>query len=808
MPGIVHEIHHAARRLFHSPGYALFAMIVLGLGLGATLFMSTVLKAYMLTALPYPQGDRIMFLSRANSLQGIDDMGVPVHEYLEWQQSQESFAALGAYYTNNVTLADGERAERVQGAFVTPSTFGVVQVEAHLGRTLLPTDGMAGAPWVIVLGYDVWQHRYARDPAILGKTIRATGVPMTIVGVMPDGFQFPSLQQVWIPLKLELSNFGGGTNRYLDTLGRLRPDVTLKQARAEFKNLSMSIAERNPESRGFTTRIEPFQHAYVTAETRTVILAMAGGVLFLLLIACSNVANLLLARTTSRQKDVALRAALGASHGRIMADVLVESLLLVIGGSIIGYFLADLGLQLTRRAYIAADIHQPFWIVLKIDRMALLAAAAAALASALLAGLLPALRAVQTDVNQYLKGGASCGGASGPRSAFALVAGQIALSCILLLCAGLMIRTVQSLEERPLGISNTNLLTGSIDLPFTRYPDKASWYRFYDELVSRLRADPNIIDATVASSYPGLNAWRATYRTRTMDVAADSPLPMAQYVSVMDNYADMLGMKLLRGRWFDERDHAGTELVTIIDNRFASQVFAGGNPIGKQIALAPGRPAEAPSEWRTIIGVTESTFMGRIDDVDRPAILVPLRQEPYVFMKVAIHTVGNPLVLTGTLRDTVSAIDPELAVFWIRTYDNWVWAGNFESRSVSVVFSVFGVVALLLAGAGIYGVLSYSVAQRTREIGLRRALGAADRRVLNLVLGRGIRQLVVGIGVGVLLGVIFARLLAGWLYGVKPFDPATLAIVATILTIVAFLASLIPALRAIRLNPTEALRDE
>lgn len=248
--------------------------------------------------------------------------------------------------------------------------------------------------------------------------------------------------------------------------------------------------------------------------------------------------------------------------------------------------------------------------------------------------------------------------------------------------------------------------------------------------------------------------------------------------------------------------------MTIIDARFASQVFAGKDPIGKQIALAPGRPAEPPSEWRTIIGVTESTFMGRIDSVDRPAILVPLRQEPYVFMKVAIRTVGNPLALAGTLRDTVSAMDPETAVFWIRTYDNWLWAGNFYGRSVSAVFSVFGVVALLLAGAGMYGVVSYSVAQRTREIGLRRALGAADGRVLSIVLGRGMRQLVIGVCSGIFLGVIFARLLAGWLYGVTPIDPTTLIVVVTTLAIVAFLAALIPALRAIRPSPTEALRDE
>jgi putative ABC transport system permease protein len=803
-----HEIRRSFDQLRRSAAFTVLAVVILGLGLSVTMYMFTVVKAYMLTPLPYPEGKRIMHLARANTLKGIDSMGVPPRDYAEWLQVQTSFAALATYYTNSVILSDGNFAERANGAYVTPSAFDVVRTNAHIGRTLRSSDAKPGAPWVIVLGFDVWQNRYNGDPAILDEDIRVNGIPMTVVGIMPEGFRFPSTQDVWVPLKLELSNFAGGQGRFLDTIGRLRDGVTLEQARAEFANIAAGLAARYPENRNVTSVIRPFQQAYVTADTRTVLLAMFAAVLFVLLIACSNVANLMFARTAGRQSELALRAALGAKPWRILVNVLAEGFVLALGGAVVAYFVADFGLDLTRRVYIAADITVPAWVVLEIEWKTLLFTALAAVVAGVLAGLAPAIRATRTDVNEYLKESSKGSGKSASRFSHTLVTAQIALSCVLLVCSALMIQSVLNINSRPLAIENTNLLMGRIDLPLAQYTDDAAWYGFYEQLVDRLQAHPDVIDATAAYSYPGMNSWVASYRRRGIELPAGEQFPLTQYAAVMDNYAETLGLQLLRGRWFDARDAADSEPVAIVDARFAAQVFPGDDPIGRQIALAPGRFDSPPTEWRTIVGVTEDVFMDGIGDTERPAALVPLKQKPYVLLTVAVRTRGAPLAFADTLRGTVHDLDPDVPVFRVRTYDSWIWAGNFDRRSISILFSVFAIVAVILAGAGIYAVLANSVSQRTREIGLRRAMGAQNRRVLNMVLGRGMLQLGIGVGAGFLFAVAFARLLSGYLHGVSPFDPFTLMFVALILFAVALLASLLPALCAMRVDPMEALRYE
>ena len=797
-----HEIRRALGQLRRSTAFTVLAVVILGFGLGATLYMFTVVKAYVLTPLPYPAAERIMHLGRVNPLDGLDHVRVPPHDYLEWRKAQQSFAALTAFYTNSVGLSGTDLPERVNGAFVTPSVFDVVQSRARIGRTLLPADAAPGAAPVIVLGFDLWMNRYNGDPAILGESVRVNGVPTTIVGVMPSDFRFPFAQEVWVPLRIDVSE----DIPYLGVVGRLQVGVTLEQARSEFANIAATLAAQYPENRNITTLIRPYRHAFITAETRAVIWVMFAAVLFVLLIACSNVANLMLARTVARQKDIALRTVLGADRRRIMALVLTESLVLALGGATLAYFLADVGLDLTRRAFGAADIEEPFWVVFEIDGKALLFVALAAVVAGLVAGLPPALHATRTDVNEYLKEGSKGGGASASRLSRTFVTAEIALSCILLVCTALMIQSVAKIDSRPLGIENRNLLTGRINLPQAQYPDATAWYRFFEQLVLRLEAHPDVLGATAAYSFPGMNGWIIGYRRRGVEVPEGDPLPLTQYAAVMDNYAEALGLQLLRGRWFDARDNADSEPVAIIDARFAAQVFPGEDPIGRQIA--PGPTGDPSSRWRTIVGVTEDTFMDGIDNVDRPATLVPLRQEPYPLLSVAVHTRDNPLAFSETLRETVHGMDPDVPVFWVRSYDNWIWAGNFSTRSVSFLFSIFAIIAVVLAAAGIYGVLTYSVSQRTREIGVRRAMGALDGRILNMVLGRAVLQLGIGLGAGLLCAIVFARLLSGYLHGVSPFDPFTLIVVALILFAVALLASLVPALRATRVHPMEALRYE
>lgn len=805
MYGIVQEIRQALSQLRRSPGFTLSALGILGLGLGVTLYMFTLVKAYMLTPLPYPDGERIMHIERVNPLHGSDGVPVTQHDFVAWQASQESFEVLAAFHEHPVILADDQPAGQLDGAYVTPSAFDVTRVPAHIGRTLLPADAEPGAEEVIVLGYDVWLNRYNGDPAVLGETIRVNGEPTTVVGVMPPGFRFPLNQNVWLPLKIDLTGIERGEGFTVQAFGRMREGVTLEQARAEFENIAAALATRYEENRNFTTSIKPFQDEFISAQARTVVGTMFASVLFVLLIACANVANLILARTAARQKDIAVRAAMGAGRWRIVLHVLTVSLVLALGGAIIGYYLADFGLELTNRAVTAADKARPFWVKLAIDWKVLAFGACAAMAAGVIAGLVPALRATRTDVNEHLKEGAKGSGAPASRLSRALVTAEIALSCILLVCSGLMIRSVVNLNAQPLGVDTTNLLTGKIGLPYT-YDDEASVRRFFDTLVQRLEAHPEVLGATAAYTYPGIDGPLMPYRTRDMEVPESARLPWTNYAGVMDNYIDLLGIDLVRGRWFDDGDRAGSEPVVVIDQGFAEKAFPHGDPVGQQIRL--GRRDDEEARWHTVVGVTERLLLDQLDDPHYPAAFVPLTQAPRRALTIAIRTRGEPLAFSQALRETVFEMDRDVPVYWVRTLENWIWAGNFTAQLVSTLFSIFAAIALVLAAAGIYGVLAYSVSQRTREIGVRRALGAIDSRVLGMVLGQGAVQLAVGLAIGLVCAVGFARLLSSALRGVTPFDPFTFAAVALTLLAVAVLASLLPALRALRVNPIDALRHE
>lgn len=806
MNAVIQEIRQALYQLRHHATFTAVAAGILGLGLAVTLYMFTVVKAYMLTPLPYPEADRIMHVERANVLHGMDSLEATQHDFVDWRQAQTSFEELAAFYVGTVNLSGGDLPERVEGAFITPSAFDIVQEEALLGRTLVPEDARPGAPPVIVLGYDIWLNRYNGDSRIIGETVRVNGVPSTVIGVMPAGFRFPLKQDVWVPLQIDLGTMARGGGTTLEVFGRLAEDVTLEQARAEFANIAAALEAQYQENENITTVVKPFQEEYVPDEARQTISAMFAAVLLVLLIACANVANLILARTASRQRDIAVRAALGASRARIIVHVLTESIVLAAIGAVIAWFLAGAGLDLTDRAFRAADIPEPFWVVFDLDGRVLLFAAFIAVVAGVIAGLAPALRATRTDVNEHLKEGAKGGSASASRMSRTLVTAEIALSCILLVSSALLIQSVMHLASRPLGIEHTELLTGRVGLPDARYPDGASQYRFFEQLAERLDANPEVIGATVAYSYPGIDGWTTSYATRATDLTGQGPLPAANFAGVMNDFAEVLGLDLRRGRWFDARERADSEPVAVIDERFADEAFPDSDPVGQQVLV--GDPADDDSRWHTIIGVTARTTLDALDDPEQPSLFVPLAQVPQRFLTVAVRTRGEPLAFAQTLRETVREIDPDIPVYWVRTLDNWVWAGNFTSRIVATLFGIFAFVAVALSAAGIYSVLAYSVSQRTREIGVRRALGALDGRILNMIVRQGAVQLGIGLVVGLTFAIGFAHLLSVMLQGVSPFDPPTLAGVALVLVLVAALASLVPALRAMRVNPMQALRYE
>jgi predicted permease len=803
---MIHEFNRALRQLRRSPGFAAAGVSIMALGLAATVYMFTAVRAWVLTPLPYPAADRIMHVESTDLATG-ESREVAPRQFIEWRRVQQSFEALAAFYTSSVNLSGDELPERVYGAFVTPSVFQVVRTDAHIGRTLLPADAAPGAPPVVVLGFHVWQNRYDGDPSIIGERIRVNGTPATVIGVMPAGFRFPVYQDAWLPLDDDLSSFAGrGEGKSVEVVGRLRDGVTPEAARAELANIAAALAADRPGGRELAPAIKPFQHEFVDDTTRRSVTTMFVSVVFVLLIACANVANLILARTAVRRRDIALRVALGASRRRVLGHVLAESLLLALAGASLAWFLAGLGLELTRRALLESQLDLPFWVVLEADWRVLAFAAAAAAVAGVIAGLPPALRVTRTDVNDHLKQATKGSGSPASRLSRTLVTAEIALSCILLVCSGLTIRSVLNIEDRPLGVAHTNLLMGRVGLPDARYAEGAAQYGWFEELVRRLEAHPDVIGATAATSYPGIGGSLTAYRTRATETPSDGRLPLAQYALVMGNYADTLGLTLQSGRWFAESDTADSEPVAIIDARLAAEAFPGEDPVGRQVAL--GDPDGSGTEWRTIVGVAAPMFMDGIDDPERPALLVPLSQVPYHRLTIAVHTRGDPLAFAESLREIVHAMDQDVPVYWLRTYDNWVWSENFSGRLISALFGVFAAIALMLAAAGIYALLACSVSQRTREIGVRRALGAGAGRVLRAVMGQSVVQILAGLAVGLACSVLFARLLAGILTGVSPFDVPTLLGVALLLLAVALLASLVPALRAVRVNPMEALRYE
>ena len=658
MNAIWHEMRQALSQLRHSPGFTAAAVVILALGLGVTLYMFTVVKAYMLTPLPYPEAERIMHIERANPLHGFDSMEATQHDFADWGDAQTSFEKLAAFYVGTVNLSDDELPQRFEGAFVTPSGFDVIQADAHIGRPFVATDGEPGAAPVIVLGYDVWRNRYNGDPRILGENIRVNGIATTVVGVMPAGFRFPLNQDLWVPLQIDLNKFVRGEGLTVEVFGRLRPGVTLDQARAEFSNLAANLAERYRENENITAVIKPFQDEYTPEEARTVISAMFVAVLLVLLIACANVANLILARTAARQNDIALRVALGASRWRILVHVLTESVVLASAAAVIAWFLASAGLELTARAFAAADIQQPFWIEFTLDENVLLFAALAAIAAGVIAGFVPALRATRMDVNDYLKEGSKGSGASASRLSRTLVTAEIALSCVLLVSSVLMIRSVVNIDARPLGIANTDLLTGRVGLPETQYSDGESQYRFFEQLTARLAGEPEVIGATVAYSFPGTSASMMPYRSRSMALPESGQLPWTNYAGVMNNYAEVLGFGLLSGRWFESGDRADSNPVVVIDSQLAQEAFPDSDPLGQQIMI--GNPDSSETRWRTVVGVSEEVSLDQLDDPDRPSAFVPLAQAPQRFLTVAVRSRGEPMAFAQTLRETVRQIDKDI----------------------------------------------------------------------------------------------------------------------------------------------------
>ncbi len=800
---------YAARGLTRAPGTAVIAVIALGMGIGLTTVMFSIVYGALHRGLPFEDADRIMHLERSNISEGIESMEVSIHDYTDWEARQRSFESLAAFRTGTVNIRGSERAERYDGAFITASAFEVLGVQPEIGRTFTADETLPGAPMRVILGYRAWQDRFGGSPEVLGQVVTINAEQGEIVGVMPEGFEFPLNQEVWIPNRLDPVALPRGTGFSLEVFGKLRDGTSLDEAGREFASIAEALGSEFPETNdGVGVVIKPYADEYIDGEVSGVLNVMLATVFLVLIIACVNVANLLLARASVRTRDMAIRTAIGASRFRVLRQVLAESVVLAMAGSLLGVLIAWVGIGMFARAVAPTD--PPFWLVFKLDLPILgfvvLASAIAAVAS----GLLPAWRASATDVNAVLKD-ESRGSSSLQMGKLSrvLVIGEIAMSLALLFASGLMVRGVTNLNSIEYPFASEGVFTARIGVFPERYPDNESRMQFWDEVEERVQALPGAESVALSTNLPGKNAYGWNAMVQGESYQADRDIPFTWYSVVSASFAETFEVTPVRGRWFTDLDGPTAPAVMVVNESFVAERFDGVDPIGRSVTLSTTVETDDPS--REIIGVVPDLFMEGIGNPDDgPAgVYIPLSQWDASFLNLAVRTRGDDaLSLTAGVRDAVAATDPDTPIYWVQDLQSAIAEDLWFYRVFGGLFFAFGLAALFLASVGLYGVMSFSVGERTREMGVRMALGAQARQVQKLVIKQGVVQILIGVVIGSGLAWAVASGLTLVLYEVSPWDPATFLLVCVVLFATGILACLVPALRATRVDPAVALYSD
>ncbi|MFL6261084.1 MAG: ABC transporter permease [Thermoanaerobaculia bacterium] len=808
MTSLIQDFRFSIRMLLKNPGLTAAAVLALGLGIGLATSMFSIVYGAVLRGLPVPRPERLLHVGNANP--ALNQSGLPVlfHDFLDYRERQKSFEGLAAYYDDTLTLSgDGGQPERFDGDFLSANGFGLLRVKPILGRGFLPGEDTPRAEPVAVLSYSVFLSRFQGDPKVIGKAVRINGQPGAIIGVMPPGFGFPDSTQVWTALRLDPLRIVRGQGRTLDVMGRLRDGVPLEAARTEMQGITRALAAEHPETnQGRVAVVQPWMETALGSEIPGLLWTMLAACLFVLLIACTNVASLMMARVSRRTQEIAIRSSLGASRARLVSQLLLESLLLSCLGAVLGVAFALWGIRLFNAAIAASS--PPFWIRIALDPAALIFTLGLILLTAVVSGLLPALRATRTDAGEVLKeGGHASSGLRLGRFIRAVVIAEVAASCLLLVGAGLMIRSVLEVRALDLGFDPTHLLTARITLLETSYPQEADRVAFFHTLLERLASQPGVVAAAVATSLPGEGSSLRRYRVEGGSYASERDLPSARAAMVSAEFFQAFGVQPLAGRSFGRLDTAGGPPVILVNRSFAARVWPGQNPLGRRIRLKE-EPGETNPPWRTVIGVMPDLRMEGVRDTGNKSegFYLPLEQRCPGIVSLALRTrTGDPLALTPLVRQQVNAIDRDLPIYLVLSMQELLASGRFFPDLFASLFAIFGVAALLLAASGIYGVIAFSVHQRTQEIGIRMALGAQRRNVLGMVLNQAMRQLLAGLGAGLVLAFFAARVLASFLIGVQPTDPATFALVSLLLAVIAFVACWIPARRAMRTDPLVAI---
>ena len=801
METLLRDIRYGIRSLMKRPGFTVVALIALALGIGANTAIFSLVNAVLLRPLPFAEPDRLVWMW-GNIRNGGNHASVSPLDFLDYRKQNTTFEQFAASFTVPLPLnltGNGEP-ERLTAAGVTGNYFQALGVKPALGRTFLLENETPGRDQVAVLSYGLWQKRFGGDPAILNKTVTLDGKTCEVLGVMPKDFSFPQSAELWIPLNFDISpGMKQRKAHFLRPIGKLKPGVTLAQAQADTDAIARRLEEQYPDTNtGWNLRLVSLREQLV-GNTKETLFILFGAVGFVLLIACANVANLLLVRAAARQKEIALRTALGAGRLRIVRQMITESVMLALVGGTLGALLATWGVDLL--VTLSADNIPPTAQV-KIDWTVLAFTLLISLLTGVLFGLAPALRTMKVNLTESLKEGGRGGseGVERNRTRSVLVVLESAIAVVLLIGAGLLIRSLIQLQNTSPGFDAHNVLTLSVDLPREKYstPDKAA--NFFEQLESRLGGLPGVDSVGLVSELPlsgQPNDMPYTVEGRppvSIDQAYDD-----DFRRVNQKYFGALRIPLLRGRNFTEQEVRQSAKVLIISELLAQQVFPNEEPLGKRLVMTMGNQ---PFE---IIGIVGDIRHRALESQPSAAMYMPTYETD---MNVVIRTQGDPTNLVASVRHEVQAIDPDQPVAAVKTMEQWLDASVAAPRYRTALLALFALLALVLASTGIYGVMSYSVTQRTHEIGVRMALGARQLDVLKLVVRQGMSLVLIGVGIGLLGAIALTRVMSTLLFGVTAKDPMTFAAVATLLAVVAFVACYIPARRATKVDPLVALRYE
>ena len=729
---------------------------------------------------------------------------MPMAEYQDYRERAQSFERIAADACCSMNVSGKGLPERYTGAWVTASFFDVVRVKPILGRVILPGEDAPGGERSVILAYAMWQQRFGGDPAVLGTVIRVNGEPFTIVGVMPEGFSFPQNTHLWIPLQDDPLKGKREEQRGVSVIGVLKRGVTNQQASLEVAAIAKDLATRFKSSNeGTTAAVLPFVDAEIGPQPRSLLWAMLGAVFFVLLIACANVTNLLLDRAAHRSKEVGIRSALGASRGAVIRQFLTEALVLATAGALFGTAVASWGVALFNRVLVTAE--PPSWIDISVNGPVLLFVMLLTAISALISGLIPAIQSSRTDINEVLKD-ESRGSSSlhMGRMSRALVVLEIGLSCGLLVTSGLMIKSVTNLRNMDPGFRTEHLLTARIAFQVT-YTDTLKQMRFYEQLRPRLAALPGVRAVSIQSSLPGLGSDNGRVMTEGVAYPTEVDVPSSRWMHVSPGFFETFAIKPLRGRVIMESDRTDGEPVTVVNQAFADKLFPGADALGHRIREGGLTSTHA---WMTIVGVVPTTYTGDTEHPRAPMFFVPLSQRHSRFVNLAVLTAAAPASAANAVREAVTQLDADVPIFEVLNMQEAIARPTWFIRIFGTMFMIFGFIALFLASIGLYAVMSFAVSRRTREVGIRMALGARGSQVLGLIFRQGAWQLGIGITVGLGLAAALAQFTSIILFDVNPRDPVVYGGVVLVLVVVGLAACLVPARRATRVDPLVALRAD